>query len=105
MGLGQGHFLARIPMKIFLAVTAGLLIAAGIVVYQNPHSRAWLQQKTNQVLPASATQQTMYRWRDQHGEWHVSDKPPTGNIKYETVRVPTNANVIPAEQLTGKKAD
>jgi hypothetical protein len=88
-------------MKTFLAVIVGILIAAGIVVYQNPHMRAWFERKSEQVLPA-ATEQTLYRWRDQHGEWHVSDKPPAG-IKYETVRYPTNANVIPAEQLTGKK--
>jgi len=90
-------------MKTFFAVATGILIAAGIVIYQNPHSRAWLQRKTDQVLPTSATQQTLYRWQDQHGEWHVSDTPPAGNIKYEIVRYPTNANVIPAERLTGKK--
>ncbi|MBI1424505.1 MAG: DUF4124 domain-containing protein [Gammaproteobacteria bacterium] len=91
-------------MKKFLAVGLGILIAAGIVVYQNPQMRAWFERKTDQVLPASATEQTLYRWRDAHGEWHVSDTPPQG-IKYETVRVPTNANVIPAEQLTGKKSN
>jgi len=92
-------------MKKFLAVAIGILIAVGIVAYQNPQLRAWFERKTDQVLPASATQQTLYRWRDQHGEWHVSDKPPSGGIKYETVRYSTNANVIPAEQLTGKKSN
>jgi hypothetical protein len=92
-------------MKKFLAVAIGILIAVGIVVYQNPQMRAWFQRKSEQVMPASATQQTLYRWRDKHGEWQISDKPPAAGIKYETVRYPTNANVIPAEQLTGKKAN
>ncbi len=92
-------------MKKFLAVAIGILIAAGIVAYQNPQIRAWFERKTAHVLPASATQQTLYRWRDQHGEWQVSDTPPSGGIKYETVHYSTNANVIPAEQLTGKKTN
>ena len=92
-------------MKKFLAVTLGVLVAAGIVAYQNPQLRAYFQRETEKVLPASATQQTLYRWRDQHGQWQVSDKPPGDGIKYEIVRYPTNANVIPAERLTGKKAN
>lgn len=92
-------------MKKFLAVAVGILIAVAIVGYQNPQIRAWFERKGEQVLPASATQQTLYRWRDKHGEWHVSDKPPAAGTKYETVHYPTNANVIPAEQLTGKKTN
>jgi hypothetical protein len=89
-------------MKKFFAIAIGTLIAAGIVVYQNPHLRAWFERKTEQALPASATEQTVYRWRDKNGHWQVSDSPPGSGIKYETVHYPTNANVIPAEQLTGK---
>jgi len=89
-------------MKKVFAVALGILIAAGIVVYQNPHTRAWLERKTEQALPASATAQTLYRWRDKHGQWQISDTPPGSGIKYDTMHYPTNANVIPAEQLTGK---
>lgn len=92
-------------MKKFLAVALGVLIAAGIAAYQNPHLRAWLERKTDQVLPSTATQQTLYRWRDKHGQWQVSDKPPAAGIQYKTLHYSTNANVIPAERLTGKKSD
>ena len=90
-------------MKKFLVVALGILIAAGYVAYTNPQVRAYLERKTHQVLPAAATQQTLYRWKNRQGEWQVSGKPPPAGIKYETVHYPTNANVIPAEQLTGKK--
>jgi len=92
-------------MKKFLVVALGILIAGGYVAYTNPQVRAWFERKTQQVLPASATEQTLYRWKDQHGEWQISDNPPAGGIKYDTVRYPTNANVIPAERLTGKKSN
>lgn len=90
-------------MKKFLVVTLGILIAASIVAYKNPRFRAWFERQTQQVLPASATQQTLYRWRDKAGHWQISDKPPGDGNKYDTEHYPTNANVIPAEQLTGKK--
>lgn len=105
MGLGQRHLLSFDPMNKLLAVATGLLIALGIVAYQNPQVRAWFERKTEQVLPASATHQTLYRWKNKHGGWQISDKPPAAGIKYDIVHYPTNANVIPAERLTGKKTN
>lgn len=90
-------------MKKFLVVALGILIAAAYAAYQNPRMRAYFERETQQVLPKSASEQTLYRWRDQHGQWQVSDTPPPAGIKYQTVHYPTNANVIPAERLTGKK--
>ena len=92
-------------MKKFLLLSLVVLVIAGYTAYQNPSVRAWFERQTQQVLPASATEQTLYRWRDQHGQWQVSDRPPAAGTKYEIVRYPTNANVIPAERLTGKKTN
>jgi hypothetical protein len=90
-------------MKKAVFLTLLLLVVAVYVGYRNPRVRAWFEHKSRQVLPASASEQTMYRWRDKHGEWHVSDKPPHGGIHYDTLHYPTNANVIPSAELTGKK--
>lgn len=92
-------------MKKFLVVALGILLVGGYAAYQNPRMRAYFERETQQVLPKSATEQTLYRWRDQHGQWQVSDKPPAAGIKYDTVHYPTNANVIPSDQLTGKKSN
>lgn len=89
-------------MKKAVFITLTLLVIAVYVGYRNPQVRAWFARKTQQVLPATATEQTMYRWRDRHGEWHVSGKPPRG-IHYDTLHYPTDANVIPSAELTGKK--
>lgn len=90
-------------MKKFLFPTVAALLVIGFVLYQDPHVRSYLERKTQQVLPAAATQQTLYRWRDQYGQWQLSDTPPANGIAYETVHYNKDTNVIPAERLTGKK--
>ncbi|MEJ2359825.1 MAG: DUF4124 domain-containing protein [Gammaproteobacteria bacterium] len=90
-------------MKKTILIILGIAVVAGYMGYQDPMVRSWFQRQTHKVLPASASEQTLYRWQDHHGEWHVSDKPPAGGIQYQTVRYPTNANVIPSSELTGKK--
>lgn len=90
-------------MKKAILIILGVIVVAGYMGYQDPQVRSWFVRQTTHVLPKSATEQTVYRWRDAHGEWHVSDTPPDNGIKYQTVRYPTNANVIPSSELTGKK--
>lgn len=90
-------------MKKALFIILGVAVVMGYMGYQDPEIRAWFQRQSHQVLPRSASEQTLYRWQDRHGEWHVSDKPPGGGIHYQTVHYPTNANVIPSRELTGKK--
>ena len=90
-------------MKNFLIAVLGILIVVGYFSYQDPQIRAYFERKTQQVLPDAATQQTLYRWQDEHGQWQLSDKPPASGIKYETVHIHKDTNIIPSEQLTGKK--
>ena len=37
----------------------------------------------------------LYKWKDQSGQWHISDQPPAGRA-YETVIVDPNTNVLPS---------
>ncbi|MBL8246477.1 MAG: DUF4124 domain-containing protein [Rhodanobacteraceae bacterium] len=37
----------------------------------------------------------LYKWRDDRGNWQVSDQPPAEG-PYETVRVDPDTNVLPA---------
>jgi hypothetical protein len=92
-------------MKKLLLISLGVLIVAGFVIYQDPQLRAYFTRTTEQVLPSAVTEQTLYRWRDKHGQWQLSDKPPPAGVDYETVQYPANTNVIPSERLTGKKSD
>ena len=89
-------------MKNWLLVIVVLLIAAGAYVYQDPEFRAWFERQSEQILPEAVTHNKAYRWQDKNGQWQLSDKPPADGIEYEVVEYHKDANIIPAEKLTGK---
>src|SRR5690554_6388556 len=53
---------------------------------------------------AKGTQQNVYKWQDEQGQWHLSDTGPHG-IEFETVRVNSAANLIPSVQLPYESAE
>jgi len=65
--------------------------------------RTYFQKYIDTTLPTAVTKMKAYRWQDQNGQWHLSDKPPTDGIHYEIVEYHKNTNIIPTENLTGKK--
>jgi len=89
-------------MKKFLLIIVVLLIVAGIYVYQTPAYRAWFERQSDEILPDTVTHNKVYRWKDQKGQWQLSDSPPAKGIDYEEVEYHKDTNVIPAEKLTGK---
>ncbi len=45
-------------------------------------------------IPSSSSNQTFYKWQDEHGQWHYGDQPPTSSSKVSTLQVDTNTNII-----------
>jgi len=39
--------------------------------------------------------ETVYKWKDAQGKWHVSNEPPKGVSNYEAERVSLDDNVLP----------
>lgn len=89
-------------MKKWVSITAIILAITGIIIYQNPEYRAWFERQSNEVLPNTVTHNKVYRWRNNNGQWQLSDKPPAAGIKYEVVEYHKETNVIPSEKLTGE---
>jgi hypothetical protein len=50
---------------------------------------------------SSSTTQSFYKWQDDDGMWHYSDKPPAGK-NIETVSVNTNTNLIQGLRVVKK---
>ena len=46
----------------------------------------------------------LYKWRDDKGQLHVTDVPPTDR-PYETVRYDPKTNVVPAYRAPGEAAE
>lgn len=91
-------------MKKLLMLVIILLLAAGIALYLFPQTREILpdavRAPVSQVLPPNET--AVYKWKDAAGNWQYTDTPPEGDIPYTVVRVPNDANVMPAEAVTGQ---
>ena len=45
-------------------------------------------------IPSSSSNQTFYKWQDEHGQWHYGDQPPASSSKVSTLQVDTNTNII-----------
>jgi len=80
-----------------------LIIAAGALLYFKPEYRNVLDRFSDKALPTAITHNKAYRWQDSHGQWQLSDSPPADGIKYEIVEYHKDTNVIPSDNLTGKK--
>ena len=45
--------------------------------------------------PSANTSPPLYKWRDERGQWNITDRPPPGRT-YETVIVDPGTNVLPS---------
>lgn len=77
-------------MRKALAVVLILLAAAAAYLWMNP------EQLTAIRSSVPNTEQTMYRWKDDRGQWVVSDERPTDDRPFEEVRYDRDANVMPS---------
>ncbi len=78
-------------------VIALVLVAAlgGAAYYQyDPEGARRLLARTPLAKHLSATQ-PLYQWRDQRGQWQVSDEPPPSGTPYQVKQYPIDANVVP----------
>lgn len=46
------------------------------------------------AIPAAPTP-PLYKWKDEHGRWNITDRPPEGR-PFEKVVVDPNTNVLPS---------
>ena len=87
-------------MRAFLlGVVATLAVQAAIGAwywYSNPEA---LPEEWRRANPNSRDYTpVLYRWKDDGGATQITDTPPSGGRRYETVRVEPSQNVLPAER-------
>ncbi len=100
-------------MKKIAILFTLLVIISGILLYLSPT----LRHKINTALPQDISKKLddirpqilndktspLYKWKNNKGEWIVSDMPPSDGTRYETLQYNPDTNVIPAGSITGKK--
>jgi len=71
-----------------------LLLAGGTFLYLNPEYRGRLAASASgMVMPVSSSR--IYKWRNEQGEWQLTDKLPPEGIAYETLEHRPDENVLP----------
>lgn len=83
-------------LKFFLLACLLLGITA-LYLYLNPDLwRKWFAGTPLGPLP---TITKTYKWRNADGEWQISDRPPKGNVEYETLIYNSDANIVPSLEV------
>lgn len=73
-----------------------VLLAAGVAYlwyFDRERANRWLE-KAPAITGPSVT--TAYKWRDSNGSWQITDRPPPGDIPYQTIQVRSDVNILPA---------
>ncbi len=89
-------------MKKALFIFLAILTGVALYIYLDPSLNRQAGQQIDKLLDSEQTR-TLYRWQNAEGQWQISDTPPAAGIPYETVQYNRNTNVVPSENLTGRK--
>lgn len=60
-------------------------------------------ENTNSAV--SSSNQTYYKWQDEHGQWHYGDQAPATINKVSTLQVDTNTNIIQSLKIEPEETE
>ena len=94
------NYAGRGRMKQLLAVLAVVAAAGILYVYFNPEVADSLVDTARPLiedtpLESEPKKTELYKWRDEHGGWMVSDKPPPEGTDYELLQYTDDQNILP----------
>lgn len=76
-----------------LVIILLILAAAGGYLYLHPE--VWQKWVKDTPLEPPPTVTHLYKWRDDNGQWQVTDRPPPPGIEYEKLIYHSDTNVMP----------
>jgi hypothetical protein len=79
----------RLPWLLLI-----LALAAAIYLYFSPETGRQLRE---QLPRPDFTHKTdhLYKWRNEQGEWQITDTPPADGVEYEQLNYRDDVNVLP----------
>ena len=78
----------------FIIVLLMALSASGGYLYLNPD--VWKPWVKGTPLEPAPTKTQLYKWQDEHGQWQITDRPPTGDRSYENLEYSSDTNIVPS---------
>ncbi|MDX1512227.1 MAG: DUF4124 domain-containing protein [Gammaproteobacteria bacterium] len=87
-------------LAVALVLVLGLGGGAAYLYYVDRDLGRELLEKTPLKPPVSVT--TAYKWKDADGNLQITDRPPADGTPYETMKIRSDANVVPALESAEK---
>jgi len=81
-------------MKLKYLIFFAIVVAATYYIYQDDALRTKLIGKVHKVVP-ELNNSTLYKWKNNKGEWQITDKPPAKGITFTTINTQDQVNVMP----------
>jgi hypothetical protein len=81
-------------MRLFWLLLILALAAAAFYRFQ-PETFRQLQQQIPAIGPDTKTNR-LYQWRNERGEWQITDTPPPAGVPYSQQDYRSDVNVLPA---------
>jgi hypothetical protein len=93
----------RVQPAVWILLAIVLVVAGGGFAWWR-HAPDSMPAFVKPYLPVSPeSNPPLYRWRDDQGRVHVTDRPPEDGRPYETLKFHPDTNVVPP--LDGRKRD
>lgn len=89
-------------MKTRYIVLLGIIGTAALYIYQDEALQTRLLGKVHQIAP-ELNQSTLYKWKNNKGEWQITDKPPSKGITFTTITSQDQVNVMPSPEKKKRK--
>ncbi|HKK16066.1 MAG TPA: hypothetical protein VJ981_05120 [Gammaproteobacteria bacterium] len=88
--------------KILKALFIVSLLAGTIALYLYLHPDLWQKWVKGTPLEQPPTVTKTYKWKNDKGEWQITDRPPPGDIEYETRIYKSDTNIVPSLETPEK---
>ena len=80
-------------MKTFLLLVVFILVGLAGYLYFNPEmAHDWLGRESSSPTEESTR---VYKWRDNQGNWQITDRQPPAGVTFETLDYHRDVNVLP----------
>lgn len=82
--------------KIFKGLLLLIILLAVTAAYLYMHPDLWHEWVKGTPLEPPPTVTKTYKWRNEKGEWQITDRPPPAGIEYEVRTYHSDANIVPS---------
>ena len=89
-------------MKAKYFILLGIIGTTALYIYLDEALQSKLLGKVHQVAP-ELNKSTLYKWKNNEGEWQITDKPPRKGITYTIITSQDQVNVMPSPAKKKRK--